>query len=331
MSKGWNIHGATNLPEIRDIIKEEEALDPVEYFADRILPPIPVTQPMAKIKVITAGQDRKLVESARASNGGYNRVKWAMGSDYYETSVYGIEADWDNMEALANASIEVDEQAMAGAIVVGIVKTNRDARVSEAVFNTTVFTGVDYYSDETANKWSLKTTIVLDRLTLGQKKLFKRYGLRLQNLDLLCHPDLIAKLADNIASEDGISQTTAVKLMTVAEQEEIVRKRFGLKSVVSLLAAYNDMPFSPDPENPGSSNYTDIFPTTMAMLCVLSDGRKGFGGIGLGWQPVFTKMTDDFEVEQYAEPGTDGQVIRAKEWRGVKVNKNWGFLFNNVM
>jgi len=327
MSKGWFVHGATELPEIRDIVREELVED--EFIASKLLPEVFVTEPMAKIRVISAGQDKRVVDTSRAFNGSYKRVKWGMGSDFYETEVYGIEASWDNMEAMANETVQINERTESGLIATGILKTSREARVSEALFNTTTFTGADYYKDETAKKHSAMT---LDEISeaykAAQGKLFKRYGLRMHHLTQIAHPDYIDMLVKKIAKDNTIYATTNVALMTKEEQGEVVRKYFGLKEIVSTTAPYNNIPFSDDENTP---NFEDIYPRQMMILGVLSQGSVGFKGPGLGWQAVFSKFTKDFEIEEYAEPGTDGQVIRAKEWRGTKVREDWGFLFDNVI
>jgi hypothetical protein len=262
-------------------------------------------------------------------NGTYTRVKWSMSQDTYSTDVFGIEVSWDNNEALANESVNVDEQAEAGLIATKTLKVAREARVSEALFNTTTFTGADYYADETGAKWdTLTVSEINDRIVFAQKKLYARYGLQKKHLTMILHPDIIDMVANMIAEEEGIVNNVAVKLMSTTEQAEVVRKRFGLKAIMETTAPYNDLPFSNDEQD--EANFKDIYPEDMVLLGVLSDGKVGFKGAGLGWQPVYKKATSDFEIEQYAEPGKDGQVIRAKEWRGTKVRKEWGFLFDNV-
>jgi len=326
MGKGWNIHGSVVLPEIRDIVREELVED--ELLASKLLPEVLVDAPMARIRTIAAGQDKKLIDASRASNGTYSRVKWSMSSDQYETDVKGIEVSWDNNDALANESINVDEQAEAGFIAANTLKISREARVSQALFNPTNFTGADFSITEAARWDTLTIDALNDRITFGQKKLYKRYGLQKKHLTLIIHPDVIDKLVGKIAIEEGIKETISVKLMTSSEQGEVLRKRLGLKEVIATTAPYNDMPFTEEEQD--GANFTDIYPSDRALLCVLADGKKGFKGAGIGWQPVYRKATTDFEVEQYAEPGKDGQVIRAKEWRGIKIRKEWGFLFSNV-
>jgi len=324
--KGWEVHGAVELPEIRDIVREELVTD--EYIANKLCPEVLVDAPMAKIRVIGAGQDKRVVNTERAFNGSYSRVKWAMGSDYYETDVFGIEVSWDNMEAKANEAVMVDEQSEASLIATGILKTGREARVSESLFDTNVFTGADYTSTEAAFWGTLTPSEVEVRLKVGEAKLFKRYGLRRKHLSFVAHPNLINAMVGMIAKEDGIAQTTAVMLMSEDEQAEVVRKRYHFKEVVSTTAPYNDLP-----ANYGEyteANFDDIYPENMALLCVLANGKTGFKGAGVGFQPVYRKFTTDFEIEQYAENGVDGQVIRAKEWRGIKIRPGYGFLYTAV-
>jgi hypothetical protein len=331
MAKGWNIHGATALPEIRDIIREEIVMD--ELIAEKLLPSVKVITPVGKVKVISAGQSKKVVDAARSHDGSYKRVRWSMGKDFFETSVYGVECDWDNMEALANSTEEVDEQTEAGMVATGILLNSREARVSEAFFNTTTFTGSDYSSDEAGNKWDLEGTDILARLEIGQAKLYKRYGLWLHHLTLALHPTLISKMVDNIAVEAGVdgNRTTSLKLLPHDKKAAVIADRYGLKEVISLSAPYNDQGWlSGSDTSVEEANFTDIYDKTKAMLYLPSNPKVGFRGPGIGWQPVFEKMTKDYEIEQYAEPGVDGQVIRAKEWRGTKVRKGFGFLYRNV-
>ncbi len=327
MAKGWKVKGAVQLPEIAEIVREELVTD--EYFASTLAPEISVKVPEAKIKVISAGQDKRLVDTSRAQNGSYKRLEWAMTKDFFDTSIYGIEVPIDNMEAYTDEVIGVDDQAEAGKIAVGALMTGREARVSTGLFDKEEFTGADYSSDESGSSWLDKATDLDARLEVGKAKLFNRYGLRLHHLTLVLHIDMITKLARIIAKEEGIKETKQVLLLSESEKAEIVRQRYGVKKIVAIQAVFNDVAYWDGESQPAS--FEDIYPDDMAMLCLLVEGTSTVArSKGVAWQPVFTKMAKDYILEQYSTPVHDGEVVRAKEWRGLKIQKQWGFLYFNI-
>lgn len=326
MSKGWIVKGAVQLPEVRDIVREEIETD--ELYADFLAPTVNVKTPAAKIKMITAGQGKRVVDTSRAEDGSYKQIKFSMTKDFYDTDVYGIEVPIDNMQAIADGSIGLDDQVESATIAVDTLLTSREARVSDEIFNTTLFTGSAYTSDETATKWTDAATDLDARLTVGQKELQKRFGYKKKHLDLVINYDLVDVMAKNIAKEEGIKETKQVLTLPTSEKAEVIRSRYGLRSVMAVASVANSLGF--DAGEGRAASFTDIYPEDMALLCRL--GKKGgnMSTAGVAWQPVMSKLTTDYEVEQYDTPAKDGTVIRAKEWRGVKVNTKFGFLYTNI-
>jgi hypothetical protein len=51
---------------------------------------------------------------------------------------------------------------------------------------------------------------------------------------------------------------------------------------------------------------------------------------GLGRQPVYTKLTNDYIMESYDESAKDKRIVRAKDWRGQKVFRDYGFRISGI-
>ena len=79
-----------------------------------------------------------------------------------------------------------------------------------------------------------------------------------------------------------------------------------------------------------NASFESMWSQDQAMLCFRSKGGAAFNA-GIGRQPVWAGYADDYVMDSYYNPETRTDIVRAREYRGETLIKEYGFLFNDVL
>ena len=311
--------------EIRNDLKEllvEVPFDLANLKANIILPEIGVTETAGTMKVLPAKVAHKLGDTVRADSGAYDRTTFNLAEDDFRTRLYGCEEAIDNIAELETSSIFSQEE-VAGMMARNRLLLGREKRVADTVFNTTTFTGAGY-TGAASKVWSDVTADFRDDIWEAHKKIRSRLMLGLGSMSLILTSDRIRDMIETLAAKDAIKYNVAMLLNNEASQLSALATYIGVKQIVAV---------DPMADKAGldlKGDFDFLYPNNQAMLAVLSGGANSWRIGGLGRQPVFTKLASDYLMESYDEEATDTRVVRAKEYRGQKVFKDYGFLLTGI-
>lgn len=315
--------GAKLREDLRELVIESP-MDEIQYGADSILPPIPVSMPSGSIPVLPTSAGMKDLDLKKGSRGTYKRSEWVWTKDSYTTAEYGYEELINNVEALEHDDIFNEEQISAR-IGYSQLRLAREKRVANAVFNTTTFTGsanvqaagTAWTTPASADPWK--------DFDDAYTKIKAKSGLPKSSLTAII-PELAFRRAMKVdAVMENVKYTQNIEVLPMSMKAQFFADYLGVKDIKIV-----DSIVDTTPQGIEDAMFAAIWTETMAMLAYLSPASPSWKTPGLGRQPRWTKFAKDIKVDSYDENNTDSRVVRTREFSGESINTTFGVLLTGV-
>lgn len=313
--------GLTLRPELKEVI--DERITQVSLLGDKLLPPKMESAVTGKVNVIKANNGESAHDDEMAPGATANRVTTHFGEDFWSTTRHGDECGTDVTKSIIGADTGIDFEEVAGDTAVDTLLCNRERRIADKVFNDTLFAGADYQVDLTKPLTDV-TCPLRAKIKVAAEKIRLRKRIPRSALTLVMN-DLNFELACELMEKDeGVKYTTAVGLSTRDFKRGALATWLGVKDIMVGEATY---------ASTGLVNalvtFSDLYPTDFLLLAYLSPASSTWAP-GLGRQPVCTKWSRDYLVDSRYNSDTMETVIRATDWRGEYIDKDYGVLLTGA-
>ena len=312
--------------EVRGDLKEmitETPMDVTNLIGSRVLPEIGVRQTGGTIAVMPAGTAHRPTSTERADGGAYSRSTFNLTEDSFTTKVFGAEEGVDLISKIATSDI-LDEETVAATIARNRLLLSREKRVADAIMNTTTFTGAKY-TGAVGTAWDDSAADFRSDIRDAGSILRERLGVDLSGLSLILTMDRVRDMVETLAGLDSIKYTQTIDLQSDSGRVSALKQFIGVKEIITGDAMGNSAGLGLD------SKFEFLWANDKAMLTLLSPATQSWKLGGLGRQPVFSKLTNDYIMESYDQESHDMRWVRAKEQRGEKVFKDFGYLLTGLV
>jgi len=254
---------ATLRPELgASLMSFDLAMSQKGFIAQKVMPVLEVEKqagPFGKIKIESLLQQRNTL---RTSRGGYSRQDWEFTTDSYATIEYGAEEKVDDRDRNLYGSYFIAEQLAASRARDAVLR-NYEQRVSNAIFNTTIWTG-SALTAAVSTAWStLATSTPIADVATAKKKVYDNIGLVPNTiifnyhvfLNLQQNADLIGRIKFS-----GLQNPNTDDITT-----EAIAQAFGIKNVLVAGAQYNSA-------NEGqAASLAPLWSDSYAMVCYVAE------------------------------------------------------------
>lgn len=328
--------GVTLRNDLRELV-EEISFDELNLQAEKILPSMGVGERAASYPVLPREAKMKIPDTSRSPNGTYSRGQWEWGTSSYTTEEYGHEEAVDLTQALENKNYLDEEEVSAQLAKEGLLLA-RESRVATALFNETAFAGtaitnpsgdifteatnclltVKYEMDKAANA---EPYAVFD---LAWKVLRGKNGMAKDQYSAVMSDDLVDFILRTDEVMKSIIYVEPVVRMSKERKRQFLADYLGIKEIVPISSIFDTSGLSQN------ANIAKFWSNEYCLLAKLSDGRKTFRERCIGRQVVWTKYSPNYILEDYPEPQKNSRVIRAREYRGIVINTDYGILLKHM-
>lgn len=328
--------GVTLRNDLRELV-EEISFDELNLQAEKILPSLGVVERAASYPVLPREAKMKIPDTSRSPNGTYSRGQWEWGTSSYTTEEYGHEEAVDLTQALENRNYLDEEEISAQLAKEGLLLA-RESRVATALFNETAFAGTAITNpntniftgatdclltvkDEMDDSTNAKPYAVFD---LAWKVLRGKNGLAKDQYSAVMSDDLVDYILRTGEVMSSVVYVEPIVRMSKERKRQFLADYLGLKEIVSISSIFDTSGLSQN------ANIAKFWSNEYCLLAKLSDGRKTFRERCIGRQVVWTKYSPNYIIEDYPEPQKNSRVIRAREYRGIVINTDYGILLKNM-
>jgi len=321
MAGGQAASGVTLRQDLTTLV-EEIQFEQLNLTADLIATPVPVPAVTGYWPVLPREVRMKVPETRRHADGSFNRDEWDWNSDSYLTYEYGFEEPVDMTSQEVNAQF-IDQEKIAAQLVWQKLLLGRESRVAAALNNTTTFTGSSSTGSIT-NEWDDATNATpWNDIDAAFIILRGKCGIAKKSLTLICTDDVLDYAMHASAVTSNVKYTQNIETLPAEAKRKWFAEYLGIKEVIPTSAIYDTTAL-------GSSLTAGKFwSNEYAMLCVL-DRSPSLMQLGVIKQPVFSQYAKNYVIESYEEPAQRKLIIRAREYRGIKVNTDYGYLLSNM-
>jgi hypothetical protein len=327
--------GGTLRNDLRELV-EEISFDELNLQAEKILPSLGVVERAASYPVLPRESKMKIPDTSRSPNGTYSRGQWEWGTSSYTTEEYGHEEAVDLTQALENKNYLDEEEVSAQLAKEGLLLA-RESRVATALFNETAFAGTAITNPDNsiftgATDCLLTVKDAMDTadaapyavFDLAWKVLRGKNGLAKDQYSAIMSDDLVDFILRTNEVMSSVLYVEPVVRMSRERKKQFLAEYLGLKEIVSVSSIFDTSGLSQ------SANIAKFWSNEYCLLAKLSDGRKTFRERCIGRQVVWTKYSPNYIIEDYPEPQKNSRVIRAREYRGIVINTDYGILLSNM-
>lgn len=298
----------------------------IVFAAGQVAPVVSVKNTSGNMTLLDVGDGSKKLDTRRAQNGTYVEGDWKLKQDSYQTAEYGVEHPVDLTEALELGDL-LDEEVLAGELSIGSLLQARETRVSEGVFNTTVFTGANYALAPSV-KWDASAADYRADLKVAEKAMFKRWGVTTRGMTLVLAETLADTMVEILAENETIKYTNALMLNTREQQYSALKQYLKVGRLMIVNSSFDTTGLTSTADALFSRHWAE----DKALLCFIApSGSNSWKSAGVARQPVWSKFSNDYVIETYEEKRDNSIRVRAREYRGLYVNKDFGFLFYDVL
>lgn len=280
--------------------------DDADYIASKLLPPRGVPVESGKIAVLTREDLLTLPDDKHANGGAFNRITMAAQDIEFSTNDTGLEMVLTDKDRATYVN-DFDAELETIELLRNKRRNKMEVRTREAVFDTTLWTGSDLFTDYSGDPWDDPTSDIIGQVTAAREKVRRNTGMS---------PETMAigqvSLNNMLKNTDIKSRFIGIAVLT----EEIFRSQLaailGLRNLFVGRAIYNSADEGQD--NAG----TDIWPDDYAMICRLNTTGLKTGGLGrkLYWDQMNGESLD---ITQYREPQVKGDVFQYNEFTEEKI------------
>lgn len=324
MPGGQRSSGLTIRNDLTELAQEIDFSE-LGLVGDLIAPPVQVKKQVAAYPVLPREAKMKVPDTRRQNDGSYARGEWNWEEDTYFCREFGFEEPIDNVEAMKDEEFIDHEQVSTELAVEGLL-LGRESRVATALQDTSVWTGS---SNTTAitNEWDDATNATpYADIDAAAKKIRAKSGVRKEQLTVCLSDDLVdyAILTDEVKNRYQYTQLGDILKSGLAEKAAFLKGYFGVKEVRVTRALYDTAGLASAASIGKFWSNEYIF---VGKMCPPGSNLKTMGAIK---QLVWTPYSNDYIVEDYEEEKYNRYVIRAREFRGIKQNTDFGHLLTNA-
>lgn len=294
--------------------------------ADSIAPPVFVSKRTADYPVLPREVVAKIPDTKRAKGGGYQRGQWEWDSDTYKTREYGYEETVDEISALENEEF-IDEEFMASKLSVEKLLLAREARVYEFLLDESKWSGatnlVEIPNDDRwfGNAAGANIFNIVDAAAkiVRNKCLFSK-----SQLTLVITEDALNEVFRTSELKDDTKYTVFLQKLPLDEKKAWLKAYLGVKEVKTVVSMYDTSGLGQDME------VGQFWSNNFGLLAKLSDGSNTLMNRNVIRQLVWSRHSRDYLIESYHEPKIKSYVYRASEYRGMKMNTDYGVLLKGI-
>ena len=323
MPNSSNRNGLNIRLDIKKVVDQSPTVDTT--MEDYLLPAIPVSQVGGKIQLTTAHAGSEVTDNRRSKEGSFVKGSFRYTDDTFFTEISGNEAELDNVQTLEiKNAYNFDEEVFAGKLAVNWMKTARKVKVKEAIFDNTDWAG-EGHRIVPSTKWDANPLAALEDVR-KVKDLFKeRHGVLGANLHLGITEEDFDAFIMSLVEQDTLKYNESILTKSYDEQRNIVRQFLKIKQVAIL----DGMVSTAKDFFEEQADFTSVYDPGKCLFFLPSAGGTSWASPGLGRQPIYTPYSSSYRVDTYDKKSTMKRIVRATEYRGVKVNPAYGVLIEN--
>lgn len=296
---------ATQRPDLATFLEFDLESEKAGYIATQVFPVIEVMAQAGNFGKIPIEQLLQQRDTKRAPGSGYSRGNWKFTPATYATEEHGAEEPVDDREAKMYADYFVAEQISTMRAFASVLR-NAEARVADAVFNTTTWNGASLTTAVT-NEWDdTANATPLTDVEAAVQKIYDNSGLWANALVIN------RKVFRNLRNcEQVIERINASGAGSPSKATDIT---------VQMLAQVFDLPYiivagtSKNNAKEGqSASPTQIWSGEYAMVCKVATGpdmREPCIGRTFHWSDDGSSIGGT--VESYREESVRADIIRVR-------------------
>lgn len=324
MAGGQKATGVTLRPDLKDMM-DELKFEELNLQAEKIAPSVPVKTKTGDYPVMPRETKAKIPDTRRAKGGGYARGEWEWDQDTYSTREYGYEEFVDNVSALENADY-LDEEKISSELAYEKLILAREARVAESIIDETYWAGSTNLEEMGADDswWAPATAKIYDPIDSAAQKIRAKSFLGKKMMTLIITDDALEKAFRCKELMDDSKYTVYLQTMPTETKRVWLREYLGIKDVIVVSGLYDTAGLGQD------AIAGRFWSNGFGFLGILSDGAKTLKNRNAIRQLVWTRYAQDYVMETYPEPGKNAMIVRAREYRGIKRNKDYGVLIKGI-
>ena len=302
-------------------LAEEITFEELNLTAEKIATTVPVDDVAGQWPVLPRESRMKVPDTRRHEDGTYTRGQWEWNKDTYTTFEYGFEEPVDNVSQIVNKKYINQEEISTELSMEGVMLA-RESRVATALFNETTFaTGLVTVT----NEWDDPTNAVpYANIQAAYIALRAKCGLSKGNFSLIISDDLVDFFFRTDEVVNGSKYVVILQTMPRAAKLRWMAEYFGIKEVVETHTLYDTTGLAQ------GMSIGKFWSNEYAMLALLAPPTRSMKARGVIRQVAYSPITNNVIVESYDEPAKNGMVIRAREYRGIKTNADYGVLLKNM-
>lgn len=309
--------------DLMDIV-HEITFPELNLAADKMFPALNVTERSAEYPVLPRGVIMKIPDTSRSPGGTYARGQWEYGSGVYTTKEYGFEEPVDLVRKIENKMFLDEEEVSAELAVQGLL-LGRESRVSSAIVNANVFNATND-NQEVAAAWidAVNATPWKD-IDNAYKKSRGKNGMPKRMCSLSMTDDMIEAVIRTKEIKESVQYTDPVATYPDEKKRSFLANYFGVKEVIPTMAMFDSNKLGDK-----TVKISKFWSNNFAMLYIPSAGRQTFKERCLGRQINYKPYSQNYVVDEYAEPQAKRKIIRACEYRGLIINLDYGVLIKGL-
>lgn len=324
MSSGQRASTVTIRRDLTEMA-EEITFDELNLAAERVAPSVGVNKESGRYPVLPREAIMKVPDTRRHSDGSYPRGQWEWEDDNYVTYEYGFEESVDNVDQLRDEEfIDLEEESTELATT-GLM-LGRESRVASALMNTTTFTGSTNTTAIT-NEWddAANATPWAD-INSAWSQIRGKCGLPKKSCSIVITDDLIDYFFLTTEVKNVTQYTSYSQLLTSPRDAKArwMAEYLGVKEVIETRALYDTSGLA------SAASIGKFWTNEYIFLGVLCPAGSRLKTRGVIKQLVWTPYSSDYIIEDYEEAKYNRKIIRCREYRGYKVNTDYGHLLTNA-
>jgi len=272
-----------------------------EFIGAKVLPIFPTKKKASIFPAITRESITRDADTKRAPRGNYNRDSFQAKDRQYSCEEHGLEGPLDDSEREMYAS-DFDSELTTVQIVTRRVLQSQEKRIAGAVFDTATFSGVDLFTDYSAEPWDNASSDVIAQVREVREKVRKNCGMDPGTL-------IMGKAnIDRLLANSGIKGAIQyVARLTEAEILNALADILGVKKIVVGKGIYNSA------KEGKAFKGSDIWSDDYAMVAVIGEGQR-LSDPSMGRTFLWTgDSPENATVEQYRDDAARSDIFRVRQ------------------